>query len=122
MAYTNNPYFLSPQEEQQIAGIAPMMQNIAQQQASQNAALAEATKLSQAAGQTSGGGSSQGPAMALAAALRKDKSKDTNAKDAAMGGLATYNPMTQAAISSQYDTNPYSQQSRMLAAQEKEFL
>lgn len=100
-----------------------MMQNIAAQQANQNAAMAEAMQLSKAAG-TPVTGNSQGGAMALAGALRKGgKEKvDPNAKDAAMGGLATYNPMTQAAISSQYDTNPYSQQSRMLAAQEKDFL
>ena len=120
MAYTNNPYFLPAQEEQQIAGISPMMQNIAGQQATQQAAMAQAQQLTQAAGQPAGGG--QSSAMALANALRKDKAKDPNAKDAAMGGLATYNPMTQAAVSSQYDTNPYSQQSRMLAAQEKDFL
>lgn len=121
MAYTNNPYFLPPQEDQQIAGVAPMMQNIAGQQANQNAALAEAMQLAKSAG-TPVTGNSQGGAMALAGALRKGKKADPNAADAAMGGLATYNPMTQSAISSKYDTDLYSQQSRMLAAQEKELL
>lgn len=121
MAYVNNPYFLPSQEEQQIGGISPMMQNIAAQQANQQAALAEGNKLMQQAGQVTNG-NSQGGAMALAAALRKDKKADPNAKDAAMGGIATYNPLTQLAVSSKNDTNPYSQQSRMLAAQEKDFL
>lgn len=121
MAYTNNPYFLPSQEEQQISGIPPMMQNIAAQQAAQQAAMMQGQQLSQQAGQVAGGGSG-GNAMALAAALRKDKKADPNAKDATMGGIATYNPMTQLEVSSKYDTNPYSQQSRMLAAQEKELL
>ena len=72
MAYTNNPYFLPAQEEQQIAGVAPMMQNIAAQQAAQQAAMLQGQQLTQQAGQP---GQSSGGAMALAAALRKSKDK-----------------------------------------------
>jgi hypothetical protein len=59
--------------------------------------------------------------MMMAAMLRKDKPDQAavNAKDAQMGGLSTYNPMTQYSISNQYGTDPYSQTSRMLAAQER---
>ena len=118
-----NPYILDEQKIQELGGIQPMYQNTANQQAMQAAALAQGNQLMQQAGQTGQQGGSN--PMALAMALRKGEkgaAVDPNAKDAAMGGLATYNPMTQMAISSKYDTNPYSQQSRMLAAQEKDFL
>jgi hypothetical protein len=71
-------------------------------------------------GQQSGGGGMN--PMALAMALRSGKTPtqaDINAKDAQMGGLSTYNPMTQYDISQQYGTDMYSPQSRMLAAQER---
>jgi hypothetical protein len=44
-----------------------------------------------------------------------------NAQDVQMGGLSTYNPFTQASISEQYGTNPFSESSRMIAAQERGF-
>jgi hypothetical protein len=60
--------------------------------------------------------------MALAALLRKKPDQaGINAQDAQMGGLSTYNPLTQYNISQQYGTDPYSQSSRMLAAQERGF-
>lgn len=119
MAYMDNPYFLPAQQEQQIGGIPPMMQNIAAQQAAQQAALAQGQQMSQQAGQAAG--ASQG-AAALAAALRKGpKDSDPNAKSAAMGGIGSYNPLKQLEITSKYGTDPYSQQSRMLAAQEEGF-
>lgn len=113
-------YIIDNEKPQELSGIPSMYQNIANQQAMQAAALAQQNQLTQQAGQTGQQGGAN--PMALAAALRKGEKGDPNAKDAAMGGLATYNPMTQMAISSKYDTNPYSQQSRMLAAQEKDFL
>lgn len=65
--YTN-PYILqSPQQD--IGGLMPVYQNIGQQQAMQNAALAQQNELVNQAGQTSGGGLNQ---LALAAMLRKD--------------------------------------------------
>jgi hypothetical protein len=59
--------------------------------------------------------------MAMAMMLRKGKPDQNaiNAQDAQMGGLGTYNPLTQYSISQQYGTDPYSQTSRMLAAQER---
>jgi uncharacterized protein YyaL (SSP411 family) len=107
-----NPYFA--QQDQQ--GLSPVFQNIANQQANQQAALAQQNQQVMQAGQTQQGGMNP---MAMAQALRNKPTQDQmNAKDAQMGGLGTYNPITQYQVSNAYGTNPYSQQSRMLAAQE----
>lgn len=115
-----NPYIaqMQPQSQMQdLGGLTPVYQNIANQQAMQNAALAQQNQLTQQAGQTAQGGMNP---MALAQALRKDKMtpEQMNAKDVQMGGIGTYNPFTQYGISQQYGTDPYSQTSRMIAAQE----
>jgi hypothetical protein len=107
-----NPYFA--QQDQQ--GLMPVFQNIGNQQANQQAALAQQNQLVQQAGQTQQGGMNP---MAMAMALRNKPTQDQiNAKDAQMGGLNTYNPYTQYKVSNTYGTDPYSQQSRMLASQE----
>ena len=116
-----NPYIMQMQQPQDLSGLSPVFQNIAQQQAMQNMAMQQGQGLTQAAGQIGQGGNNN---MALAAMLRKgDKptQDQINAKDVQMGGLSTYNPMTQYGISQQYGTDPYSQSSRMLAAQERGF-
>ena len=112
-----NPYILPPQPMQDVSGLQPVFQNFGQQQANQQAALAQQGQLAGQANQTQGGGMNP---LALAQALRKDKptQDQLNAKDAQMGGLGTYNPYTQYQVSNAYGTDPYSQQSRMLAAQE----
>jgi hypothetical protein len=112
-----NPYILQGQPMQDVSGLQPVFQNFGQQQANQQAALAQQGQLAGQAGQTQGGGMNP---LALAQALRKDKptQDQLNAKDAQMGGLGTYNPYTQYQVSNAYGTDPYSQQSRMLAAQE----
>jgi hypothetical protein len=114
--FTNvNPYFA-----QQDQGLSPVFQNIAQQQQNQNAALAQQNQLTQQAGQIGQQGGMN--PMMMAAMLRKGEKPnqaDINAKDAQMGGLSTYNPFTQYDISQKYGTDPYSQTSRMLAAQER---
>jgi hypothetical protein len=116
--FTNvNPYFA-----QQDQGLSPVFQNIAQQQQNQNAALAQQNQLTQQAGQTSQGGGMN--PMAMAAMLRKGEKPDQaaiNAQDAKMGGLSTYNPFTQYSISQQYGTDPFSESSRMIAAQQRGF-
>ena len=113
-----NPYFMQNQQMQDVSGLQPVFQNFGQQQANQQAALAQQNQLVNQAGQTQGGGMNP---MAMAAMLRK-KDKPTqdeiNAKDAQMGGIGTFNPFTQYDISQQYGTDMYSPQSRMLAAQE----
>jgi hypothetical protein len=114
-----NPYIMPMQQPQDLSGLGPVFQNIAQQQANQNMAIQQGQQMAQQAaqgGQQSGG---MNP-MAMAAMLRKKPGQaDVNAQDAQMGGLSTYNPFTQYSISQQYGTDMYSPQSRMLAAQER---
>jgi len=116
-----NPYTPQMNQPQELGGLSPVFQNIAQQQANQNAVMQQANQLTQQAGQTQQSG---GMNPMMIAMLRKGKTPDQadiNAKDAQMGGLSTYNPVTQYGISQQYGTDPYSQTSRMLAAQERGF-
>jgi hypothetical protein len=103
-------------QTQDLGGLSPVFQNIANQQANQNMAMQQAQGLTQQAGQTAQGGMNP---MAMAMALRKQPNQqEINARDVQMGGMGTYNPYTQYNVSQQYGTDPYSQQSRMLAAQE----
>jgi hypothetical protein len=113
-----NPYIQQMQQTQDLGGLNPVYQNIANQQAMQQQAMQQAQGLTQQAGQTAQGGMNP---MMMAQMLRKDKpmtQEQINARDVQMGGMGTYNPYTQYNISQQYGTDPYSQQSRMLAAQE----
>jgi hypothetical protein len=106
---------------QDVSGIQPMFQNIGNQQAMQNAAMQQGMNLTNQAGMTVdgkqvGAGYNQ---LAMANALRRQQDQQQmNANDVQMGGMRTYNPFTQFDISNTYGTNPYSQQSRMLASQE----
>jgi hypothetical protein len=115
-----NPYILQGQPMQDVSGLQPVFQNFGQQQANQQAALAQQNQLVQQAGMTQNGKQAGLDPIAMAKALRKDSTNpmDQNAKDAQMGGLSTYNPFTQYDISQKYGTDMYSPQSRMLAAQE----
>jgi len=63
-----NPYIMPMQQPQDLGGLSPYFQNIAQQQAMQNMAMQQGQGLSQAAGQIGQGGNDN---MALAAMLRK---------------------------------------------------
>jgi len=118
--YAPNPY-IQQQQQQDIGGLTPVFQNIAAQQANQNAAMQQGMGLTQQAGQDSQGGGMNPMAMAMALRKGKPDQADMNAKDVQMGGLSTYNPFTQASISEQYGTNPFSESSRMIAAQERGF-
>lgn len=120
--YANNPYIMQGLQQQDLSGLSPVFQNIASQQQNQNMAIQQGQQMAQQAaqnGQQSGG---MNP-MAMAMMLRKGKpdQADINAKDAQMGGLGTYNPMTQYDVSQQYGTDMYSPQSRMIAAQNAGF-
>jgi len=76
----NNPYMMQMQQPQNIGGIDPYFQNIAGQQANQNAVMQQGQGLTQAAGQTGQGGMNP---MALAMMLRKGQSDPyANAQDA----------------------------------------
>ena len=111
---------MQPTDPNELARLNPAFQNIGLQQANQNAAMQQGQALTQQAGQTGQQSGGMNP-MAMAAMLRKGKPDQAgvNAQDAQMGGLSTYNPLTQYSISQQYGTDPYSQSSRMLAAQER---
>jgi hypothetical protein len=75
--YAPNPYIQQGQQ-QDIGGLSPVFQNIAQQQAMQNMAIQQNQGLNQATGQTQGG---MNP-MAMAAMLRKqDPSKPAPVTD-----------------------------------------
>ena len=63
-----NPYILPPQPMQDVSGLQPVFQNFGQQQANQQAALAQQAQLAGQAGQTQGGNMNP---LALAQALRK---------------------------------------------------
>ena len=63
-----NPYILPTLPMQDVSGLQPVFQNFGQQQANQQAALAEQYQLVNQAGQSQGGGMNP---MALAMALRK---------------------------------------------------
>jgi hypothetical protein len=112
----DNNYFtqVAPYFQQQDQGLMPVFQNIAQQQANQNAALAQQNQLTQQAGQIGRQQGGMNP-MAMAKALRQPQ---TGADAAKMNEFGAYMPWTQSATADQYGTSPYSQQSRMLASQE----
>ena len=74
-----NPYtsmYMPTGFEQSQQGLNPVFQNMAQQQANQNAALAQQNQLVQQAGQTTPQGG--GNALALAQMLRKPKNDFSN--------------------------------------------
>lgn len=70
------------QQAQNLGGIDPYFQNIAGQQASQNAAMQQGQALTQAAGQTGQGGGMN--PMAMAALLRKKPQGDNSMLGARM--------------------------------------
>ena len=98
---TYNPYIQQMPQTQDLGGLAPYYQNIAQQQAMQNAAMQQAQGLTQQAGQTAQGGMNP---MAMAMMLRKGSNPYTNAQTAMQqygagnvygyGGMGTVPTMT----------------------------
>jgi hypothetical protein len=63
-----NPYILQPQQIQDVSGLQPVFQNFGQQQANQQAALAQQNQLVNQVGQGQSGGLNP---LAMAALLRK---------------------------------------------------
>lgn len=120
--FTNVGSYMQPTDPNELARLSPSFQNIGSQQANQNMAMQQGQALTQAAGQTGQQGGGMNP-MAMAMMLRKGKPDQNaiNAQDAQMGGLASYNPISQYQVSNQYGTDMYSPQSRMLAAQNSGF-
>ena len=81
-----NPYMLMPKGIQDVSGLQPVFQNFAQQQANQQAALAQQNQLVNQAGQSQSGGGMN--PMALAQMLRKENpmlSKEQNAEVRKLG-------------------------------------
>jgi len=76
-----NPYIQQMPQTQDLGGLAPYYQNIANQQAMQNAAMQQAQGLTQDAGRTVQGGMNP---MAMAMMLRKGQKSDpyANAQEA----------------------------------------
>ena len=111
-----NPYINPAMQSQDLGGLNPVYQNMAAQQQFENQAAMQGQQLAQQAGQTA----QQSNPMALAGALRKSAPTDPNAQNAQsaqMNNLSAYNPYTQYQTSQNYGTDPYSQQSLMLASQ-----
>jgi len=76
-----NPYIMQMPQTQDLGGLSPYYQNIANQQANQNMAMQQAQGLTQQAGQTAQGGMNP---MAMAMMLRKGKSDPYANAQAAM--------------------------------------
>ena len=72
-----NPYILPPQPMQDVSGLQPVFQNFGQQQANQQAALAEQNQLMNQSGQSQGGGMNP---MALAQMLRNKDPQSLGSK------------------------------------------
>ena len=80
-----NPYIQQMPQTQDLGGLAPYYQNIANQQAMQNMAMQQAQGLTQQAGQTAQGGMNP---LAMAMMLRKGQDqKNINAANAEMSAF-----------------------------------
>jgi len=82
-----NPYILQGQPMQDVGGLSPVFQNFGQQQANQQAALAQQNQLVGQAGQTQGGGMNP---LAMAALLRAKDLKKPNYDGWQTSGDNTY--------------------------------
>jgi len=85
-----NPYIMPMQQTQDLGGLSPYYQNIAQQQAMQNAAMQQGMNLTNQAGMTVDGkqaGAGMNP-MAMAMMLRQGQDqKNINAANAEMSAF-----------------------------------
>ena len=80
-----NPYIMPMPQTQDLGGLSPYYQNIAAQQAMQNAAMQQAQGLTQDAGRTVQGGMNP---LAMAMMLRKGQDqKNINAANAEMSAF-----------------------------------
>ena len=109
-----NPY-IQFQQMQDLQGLAPVFQNIAEQQANQNAAFNEQNQQVQQAGQTQGGSNFNNLAMAMA--LRGKSTNDLalpSTNTAPMSGVSGMGNsmgtgLTQDSFNSGIGFNPYAQ-------------
>ena len=82
-----NPYMLMPKGMQDVSGLQPVFQNFAQQQANQQAALAQQNQLVNQAGESQGGGGMN--PMALASMLRKENPMLSSAQNKEVRSLGS---------------------------------
>jgi hypothetical protein len=112
----NNPYAMNPYiqqgQQQDIGGLSPVFQNLAAQQANQNAALSQQNQLMNQASQVGASGGGMNPLM-MAAALRGGKPQGDNSMlgarmDMALNSKAS--PMLQSQVSKlgSSTSNPFS--------------
>jgi hypothetical protein len=73
-----NPYILQGQPMQDLGGLSPVFANFGQQQANQQAALAQQNQLANQAGQTQGGAGVNQLALAMMLRKKDPKSPDYN--------------------------------------------
>jgi len=111
----NNPYAMNPYiqqgQQQDIGGLSPVFQNLAAQQANQNAALAQQNQLVNQASQTGASGGMNPIAMAMA--LRGGKPKGDNSMlgarlDMALNSQASPYLKDQVAQLGSSTSNPFS--------------
>ena len=109
---TYNPYtgITTPD----VTGLNKTFQNFAQQEQFHQAMLQNQAQMAQQAGQTQGNNS------ALAQLLRNNKGS-TSPLSSIKDQANAYMPWTQMKVADTYGTDPYSQQSQMLAMQERGF-
>ncbi len=104
-----NPYIMPMQQSQDLSGLNPVFQNIASQQANQNAAMQQAQGLTQAAGQTGQQGGMN--PMMMAAMLRKGKGDNSTLgarMDMALNSQASPYLKDQVAQLGSSTSNPFS--------------
>jgi hypothetical protein len=106
-----NQYIMPMQQPQDLGGLSPYFQNIAQQQASQNAAMQQGTNLTNQAGMTGQGkqaGVGMNPMM-MAALLRKGDNSMFGARvDMALNSKASPYLKDQVAQLGSSTSNPFS--------------
>ena len=105
-----NPYIMPMQQTQDLGGLNPVYQNIAQQQAMQNAAMQQAQGLTQDAGRTVQGGMNP---MAMAMMLRKGEKPQSTSNlgarvDMALNSQASPYLQDQVAQLGSSTSNPFS--------------
>jgi hypothetical protein len=105
-----NPYIQQMPQTQDLGGLNPVYQNIAQQQAMQNAAMQQAQGLTQDAGRTVQGGMNP---MAMAMMLRKGEKPQSTSNlgarvDMALNSQASPYLQNQVAQLGSSTSNPFS--------------
>jgi hypothetical protein len=84
-----NPYILQGQPMQDLGGLSPVFANFGQQQANQQAALAQQNQLANQAGQTQGGAGVNQLALAM---MLRDKDPNKQSLASKMGNYASSIP------------------------------